>query len=59
MATLRSATDKFKQIADSMKTQITELLSTAPALSSAKARKAFTKWKTEVEEYLKQLPAVV
>jgi phosphate transport system permease protein len=59
MAVLRSATDKFQQIADSMKTQITELLAAPPALSSAKARKAFTKWKTEVEEYLKQLPTVV
>jgi phosphate transport system permease protein len=59
MAALRSATEKFQQIADSMTTQISELLTAAPALSSAKARKAFTKWKTEVEEYLKQLPAVV
>jgi phosphate transport system permease protein len=59
MATLRSATDKFQQIADSMKAQTTELLSAAPALSGAKAPKAFTQWKTEVEKYLKQLPAVV
>ena len=59
MATLRSATDKFAQIADSMKAQINELLATPPALTSAKERKAFTKWKAEVEAYLKQLPAVV
>jgi phosphate transport system permease protein len=59
MATLRSATDKFAQIADSMKAQITELLATPPALTSAKERKAFAKWKAEVETYLKQLPAVV
>ena len=59
MAVLRSATDKFAQIADSMKAQITELLAGPPALTSAKARKAFAKWKAEVEAYLNQLPAVV
>ena len=59
MAALRSATDKFAQIADSMKAQINELLAASPALTNAKARKAFAKWKAEVEEYLKQLPAVV
>ena len=59
MAALRSATDKFQQIADSMKAQISELLATPPALATAKARKSFAKWKAEVEEYLKQLPAVV
>ena len=59
MATIRSATDKFAQIADSMKAQINELLATPPALTSAKERKAFAKWKAEVEAYLKQLPAVV
>ena len=59
MATLRSATDKFAQIADSMRAQINELLATPPALTSAKERKAFAKWKAEVEAYLKQLPAVV
>jgi phosphate transport system permease protein len=58
MATLRSATDKFAQIADSMRAQINELLATPPALTSAKASKAFAKWKAEVEAYLKQLPAV-
>ena len=58
MATLRSATDKFAQIADSMKAQINELLAVSPALTNAKARKAFAKWKAEVETYLKQLPAV-
>jgi phosphate transport system permease protein len=59
MATLRSATDKFAQIADSMKVPINELLATPPALNSTKERKAFAKWKAEAEEYLKQLPAVV
>src|SRR4029077_13372943 len=58
MAVLRSGTDKFAQFADSMKGQINELLAASPALTDAKARKAFAKWKTEVEEYLKQLPAV-
>ena len=42
-----------------MKAQINELLAAPPALTNAKARKAFVKWKAEVEEYLKQLPAVV
>jgi phosphate transport system permease protein len=59
MARLRSATDKFAQIADSMKAQINELLATPPALTSAKERKAFAKWKAEVVAYLNQLPAVV
>jgi phosphate transport system permease protein len=59
LAALRSATDKFAQIADSMKAQINELLAAAPALTNPKALKAFAKWKAEVEEYLKQLPVVV
>jgi phosphate transport system permease protein len=59
MAALRSATDKFQQIAGSMKAQINELLAAPPALTAAKARKAFAKWKAELEEYLKQLPAVI
>ena len=57
MAGLRSATEKFAQIADSMKAQITELLVASPALTSAKAPKAFAQWKTEVEAYINQLPA--
>jgi phosphate transport system permease protein len=59
LAALRSATDKFAQIADSMKAPINELLAVPPALTSAKERKAFAKWKAEAEAYLKQLPAVV
>jgi hypothetical protein len=59
MAALRSATDKFAQIADSMKAQINELLAAPPALTNPKASKSFAKWKAEGEEYLKQLPAVV
>jgi phosphate transport system permease protein len=59
MATLRSATDKFAQIADSKKAQINQLLATAPPLTTAKARKAFLSWKAEVDVYLKQLPAVI
>jgi phosphate transport system permease protein len=59
MAALRSATDKFAQIADSLKAQINELLAAPPALATAKARKAFANWKAEVETYLNQLPAVV
>ena len=42
-----------------MKAPINELLAAAPALTSAKERKAFANWKAEVEAYLKQLPAVV
>src|SRR5262249_27811076 len=59
MAAIRSATEKFQQIADLMKAQINELLAAPPALAAAKARKAFTQWKAEVEAHLKQLPAVV
>lgn len=59
MAALRSATEKFQQIADSMKAQIDELLAAAPALASARANNAFVKWKSEVEAYLKRFPAVV
>ena len=59
MAALRSATEKFQQIADSMKTQINELLAAAPALTSGRANNAFVKWKSDVEAYLKQFPAVV
>jgi phosphate transport system permease protein len=59
MATLRSATDKFAQIADSMKLQINQLLTAAPALTNVKVRKVFENWKAEVEAYLKQLPTVV
>jgi ABC-type phosphate transport system, permease component len=42
-----------------MKAPINELLAVPPALTSAKERKAFAKWKAEAEAYLKQLPAVV
>jgi phosphate transport system permease protein len=59
MATLRSATDKFGQIAESMKAEISQLLAAPPPLTNVKARKAFENWKAEVEDYLKQLPAVV
>jgi phosphate transport system permease protein len=58
MATLRSATEKFAQIADSMKAQ-NELLAAPPTLTNAQARKAFANWKAEVEEYLNQLPVAV
>jgi len=59
MASLRSATDKFAQITDSMKTQIDQLLAAPPTLTNAQARKAFANWKAEVEEYLNQLPVAV
>ena len=59
MAALRSATDKFQQIADSTKAQINDLLAAPFALTNAKASKSFAKWKAEVETYLKQLPAAV
>jgi phosphate transport system permease protein len=58
MATLRSATDKFAQIAESMKAQISQLLAAPPPLTNAKARKAFASWKAEVEVYVKELPTV-
>jgi phosphate transport system permease protein len=56
MAALRSAAEKFHQIADSMKARINELLAAPPAFTTAKARKSFARWKTEVEAYLKQFP---
>jgi len=59
MTILRSATDKFPQIADSMTAQINQLLVAPRSLTNANARKAFASWRTEVEAYLKQLPAVV
>ena len=59
MAALRSATGKFQEIAGSMKTKVDELLAAPPAFTSAKARKSFAKWKSDVEEYLKQLPAAL
>ena len=59
MAALRSATDKFAQIADSMKTQINQLLAAVPVLSNAKTDKAFANWKTGVEAYLKQFPTAI
>jgi len=59
MTALRSAADKFQQIADSMKAQINELLAAPPALTTTKALKALARWKTEVEAYLKQLPVAV
>ena len=59
MAAVRSATGKFQEIAGSMKTKIGGLLTAPPALTSAKARKSFAKWKGEVEEYLRQLPAAL
>src|SRR5262245_54381445 len=59
MAALRSSTDKFAQITDSMKAQINQLLAAPPAVANAKTRKAFANWKAEVEQYLKELPATV
>ena len=58
MASLRSATDKFAQITDSMKVQINQLLAAPPTLTNAKARKAFENWKAEVEVYVKEIPTV-
>jgi len=59
MAALRSATTKFQEIADSMRTKIDELLAAPPAFTSAKARKSFAKWTSDVEECVKQRPAVL
>jgi phosphate transport system permease protein len=59
LTALRSATEKFTQIADSIATQIHELLAMPPPLTNAKAQKTFATWRTEVEAYLKQLREVV
>jgi phosphate transport system permease protein len=56
MAALRSASDKFAQIGDSMKAKIDNLLAVPPLFVSDKARQAFEKWKTETRTYLAQFP---
>ena len=56
MVALRSAGGKFGQIVDVMKAKIDNLLATPPQLTSAKARKAFEKWRGQTSDYLNQLP---
>jgi phosphate transport system permease protein len=58
MATLRTVDQKFPTIAESMKAKIDNLLVSAPALNSAKAKQAFEAWKKKTREYLANFPAV-
>jgi phosphate transport system permease protein len=59
MVALRSSTDKFAAIADSMKERIEHLLVAPPSLSNAKARHLFAQWEKGVREYLAQFPATL
>jgi phosphate transport system permease protein len=56
MVALRSAGGKFEQVVDAMKAKIDNLLATPPQLTTAKARKAFEKWRAQTRHYLSQLP---
>jgi phosphate transport system permease protein len=58
MTALRSADDKFPTIAEGMKAKIDNLLATAPALSSPKAKQSFEAWKKKTRDYLAGFPAV-
>jgi phosphate transport system permease protein len=58
MATLRTADEKFPKIADALTAKIESLLTSPPSLTSAKARKAFEKWKKETRDYANNFPAV-
>jgi phosphate transport system permease protein len=55
MVALRSAGGKFEQIVDVMKAKIENLLAAPPQLTTAKARKAFEKWRGQTRSYLNQL----
>jgi len=57
MVALRSATDKFEQIAPALKAKIDNLLLAPPPLTSTKARQSFENWKGKTREYLAQVPA--
>jgi phosphate transport system permease protein len=57
MVALRSADQKFPQMAESMKGKIDNLLAAAPPIVGGKPQKSFNKWETEVRRYLAQLPA--
>jgi phosphate transport system permease protein len=58
MAALRSTQATFAHIADSMRGKIESLLVQPPSLTSREARASFAQWKTKIQTYLKQLPAV-
>jgi phosphate transport system permease protein len=57
MVALRSAADKFEQVAPALKAKIDNLLLAPPPLTSTKARQSFENWKGKAREYLAQLPA--
>ena len=58
MATLRTADEKFPKIADGLRAKIDGLLTSPPSLTSAKAQKAFEKWKKQTHDYVNNFPAV-
>jgi phosphate transport system permease protein len=58
MATLRTADEKFPKIAEALTTKIDNLLASPPALTNAKAQKAFAKWKKQTRDYVNNLPEV-
>jgi phosphate transport system permease protein len=58
MNTLRMADQKFPTIGESMRTKIDNLLASAPALNSPKAKQAFEIWKKKTRDYVASFPAV-
>ena len=58
MPTLRGADEKFPSIAQTMKSKIDNLLAAPPALSDAKSKEAFEKWKKKTQDYLANFPMV-
>jgi phosphate transport system permease protein len=58
MTALRLADNKFPTIADGVKAKIDNLLAAPPALTDAKAKQAFEKWKSKTREYVAGFPAV-
>lgn len=56
MVALRSANEKFPQIADSLKAKIDNLLAAPPPIVGANAQSSFQKWQNKVRAYLLQLP---
>jgi phosphate transport system permease protein len=56
LVALRSAADRFERIALTMKDRIDRLIAAPPALTEAKARALFERWKKSTREYLAGLP---
>ena len=58
MTALRSADQKFPNIAEMMKAKIDNLLATPPQLTSSKAQQSIARWQKTTRDYLNQLPTV-